>query len=142
MRRATPADLAAVGPLVRENNAEIPDADYSDEVILRDHLGPTRQVQVVLLEYNGVVAGYATIHAYYNSDDAQPAYWLDELYVTPARRSAGLGTALMDGLRRIAREDGRPSIWWGVERENTRAVAFYDRLGAVDYKATIYRVDA
>lgn len=140
--RATPADVSALGSLVRENNAEFADTDYSDDVIMRDHLGDTRQVQAVMVEVDGVATGYATIQPYYNSDDAEPAYWLDELYITPARRSAGLGAALMEGLRRIAQEDGRPSIWWGVERENRSAIAFYDRLGAVDYKATIYRLNA
>ncbi len=128
---------------MRENNDDHEQKKYSDDVVLRDHLAPsTRQVQTVLVEIDGVTAGYATIQPYYNSDDAQPAYWLDELYVAPARRSEGLGAALMAGLRRIALEDGRPSVWWGVERDNTRAIAFYDRLGAVDYTATIYRLNA
>jgi len=125
VRRAREDDLPALAALVRENNAECAGDAYTDQVVLRDHLAPsTRQVLSVLVERDGVTAGYATIQPYYNSDDAEPGYWLDELYVASARRSAGLGAALMAGLRRIAQEDGRPSLWWGVELENTRAIAF------------------
>ncbi len=128
--------------MVRENNSELPDVEYPDETVAAHHLGPDRYVEPVLALAGEEPAGYATLLPYYNSDNAQPAYWLDELYVAPAMRSKGVGAILMRGLQRIAREDNRPSLWWGVERDNHRAIAFYDRLSATDYKATIYRLDA
>ena len=142
MRPAREDDVPRLAALVRENNEDREPALYTDDLVARDHVGAERQVETLVAAEGDALLGYATLNPYYNSDDAQPAFWLDELYVAPARRSAGIGGELMRAIRDYANERGRPSVWWGVERDNARAIAFYDRLGAVDYKATIYRLDA
>jgi len=142
VRLAREDDVPRLAALVRENNEDRGAALYADDLVRRDHVGATRQVTTLVAEDGDALVGYATLNPYYNSDDARPGYWLDELYVAPARRGEGIGGALMRAIREHAKEVGRPSVWWGVERTNTRAIAFYDRLGAVDYKATIYRLDA
>jgi len=126
--------------MIRENNAGPDLPDYPDGLVAEHHLGPRRHVETILAELKGAPLGYATLIPFYDSDAAAPAYWLDELYVAPAHRSRGVGETLTRAIQRHAREQGRVSVWWGVERDNTRAIAFYDRLGATDYKATIYRL--
>jgi len=126
--------------MIRENNPGPGLADYPDELVAEHHLGPRRHVETILAVQAGAPVGYATLIPFYDSDAAAPAFWLDELYVAPERRSQGIGETLTRAIQRHAREQGRVSVWWGVERDNTRAIAFYDRLGATDHKATIYRL--
>lgn len=55
------------------------------------------------------------------------AYLLD-LYVEPAARSAGVGTALIERLAAIGREAGWLKIYWMTQADNDRAHALYGKL--------------
>lgn len=54
---------------------------------------------------------------------------LDDLYVRPGHRDAGVGRLLMTALAALAEPDDLV-IRWGVETDNTDAQRFYERLGA------------
>lgn len=56
--------------------------------------------------------------------------YLDDLYVDPHCRGAGVGRRLMSELARRARDEGCAGMTWFVERSNSDAERFYDRLGA------------
>lgn len=88
------------------------------------------------------LVGYAAYCDLYNSDYMARGFWLCDLFVDPALRSAGAGRALLAELSRLAVDDGRVSIWWGVHRSNLRAVGFYDRIGAGDFKVDLRELES
>ena len=56
--------------------------------------------------------------------------WIDDLYVLEAVRSLGSGAALMAELVMIAKQRRCSHLGWTAAVRNTRAIAFYERLGA------------
>jgi ribosomal protein S18 acetylase RimI-like enzyme len=74
-------------------------------------------------------AGFAQVRyrlsAWTGADDA----WLEDLYVDPAARSAGLGAALVEAVLARARARGCRRVELDVNEENTGACRFYARHG-------------
>ncbi len=56
-------------------------------------------------------------------------WWLDELYVLPARRSEGIGTALLERTSALARERGCLALELEVDANHGRAARLYERAG-------------
>jgi GNAT superfamily N-acetyltransferase len=130
IRDATPDDLAEIGALIREL------ADYeelSHEVEWQlDELGtalfgdrPGAQVLIAETEA-GVVAGMALWFPTFSTFLARSGIWLEDLFVRPEHRGAGVGRALIERLRTMT--DGR--VEWAVLDWNEPAIKFYDSLGA------------
>lgn len=61
-----------------------------------------------------------------------------QLATHPALRSLGIGTALIAALEQRVRQRGLTSAWLGVETDNPRARALYERLG---YEAFAREID-
>ena len=60
-----------------------------------------------------------------DADDAV----LEELFVVPERRGAGIGRALMDAVIVAAREHGAAMIEVGTSESDTAAIALYESSG-------------
>ena len=69
---------------------------------------------------------YAT-HGYARSPRA--VCYLIELYVDPARRGGGIGSAMLEKLRQIGREAGWLKIYWMTQADNFAAHRLYDKFG-------------
>ncbi len=87
------------------------------------------------------VAGFA-IHQHHPStwvagDDC----YLEDLFVDESQRGSGIGRALIDDLRALARQRGWKRLYWHTGRDNTRARALYDSYtpedGHVRYRMTL-----
>ena len=57
--------------------------------------------------------------------------YLEDLYVQPAHRGAGLGRALLVALAAVCAERGLGRLEWWVLDWNAPSIAFYKSLGAV-----------
>ena len=55
--------------------------------------------------------------------------WLDELYVLPERRNAGVGTALLERVMAEAVREGCLAMDLEVDAEHQRAEKLYERFG-------------
>ena len=86
-------------------------------------------VIVLLAEADGVAAGYVSavrqLHLWTGGDVLN----LDDLYVRPGHRDAGVGRQLMAALAALAAPESLV-IRWGMEVDNVDAQRFYRRLGA------------
>ncbi|MFB9311170.1 tRNA (guanine37-N1)-methyltransferase [Agromyces hippuratus] len=60
---------------------------------------------------------------------ARPAIELSKVYVLAESHGTGAGAALMRASLDAARATGAATTWLGVNEENARAIAFYERHG-------------
>ncbi|HXV94605.1 MAG TPA: GNAT family N-acetyltransferase, partial [Pseudonocardia sp.] len=68
--------------------------------------------------------------------------YLEDLYVRPAHRGAGLGRALLARLAAVCAERGYARLEWSVLDWNTPSIGFYRSLGAVGMDGwTTFRLD-
>ena len=61
---------------------------------------------------------------------AQPGLYLEDLYVQPACRGAGIGKALLSHLGALAVARGYGRFEWSVLDWNENAIRFYEKMGA------------
>ena len=68
--------------------------------------------------------------------------YLEDLYVQPAHRGAGIGRALLARLAGVCAERGLARLEWAVLDWNTPSIGFYRSLGAVTMDEwTVFRLD-
>jgi GNAT superfamily N-acetyltransferase len=143
VRRAAAADGAAlldlVDALADYERLARPDAEARRR-LLRDAFGPSPRFEAWLLETGGEPVGYAIVFETYSSFLARPTLFLEDLFVVPARRRAGIGRAAMRVLAAEARRRGCGRMEWMVLNWNEPALAFYDGLGAERLAWTSYRL--
>jgi len=86
-------------------------------------------------------AGYTCLYWTFSSVSASEVVLLNDLYVLPSRRSAGVGEALISAAREVARERGASHLRWCTELHNRRAQRLYERVGADRSALFEYEVD-
>jgi GNAT superfamily N-acetyltransferase len=84
----------------------------------------------VIGSIDGVPAGFALYFFNYSTFLGRPGLYLEDLFVKPEHRGAGLGKALLLHLARTARERGCGRMEWAVLDWNEPAIGFYESLGA------------
>ncbi len=130
IRRATPDDTTDVAEMVREIAAHEGQSAHVhvDEAQWRRLLARPEMI-VLLAQRDGGPVGYVSavrqLHLWTGGDVLN----LDDLYVRPGQRDAGVGRRLMAALAALAEAD-RLLIRWGMEVDNVDAQRFYRRLGA------------
>lgn len=92
---------------------------------------PSPAVFALVAEDEGEVVGFALYFLTYSTWEGVHGLHLEDLYVRPARRGTGCGTALLAALAAIATARGYARVEWSVLDWNTPSIAFYRRLGAV-----------
>jgi GNAT superfamily N-acetyltransferase len=75
--------------------------------------------------------GFALFFHSFSTFLAQPGLYLEDLFVNPAARGLGIGSALMAALARIAVDRGCGRFEWSVLDWNTPSIEFYRRLGSL-----------
>ncbi len=133
LRDATPADVPAVRALVRalaEYEHKLDKFTASEADYHRVLFGPRPYAQAILAEAGGQAVGVALYHTTISTFTCSPGYFLEDIFVSPALRGAGLGRALFAELARRLQAEGGKQIDWRVLKWNAPSIAFYQRLGA------------
>ncbi|HEX6097584.1 MAG TPA: GNAT family N-acetyltransferase [Thermoanaerobaculia bacterium] len=92
-------------------------------------MGSAKRFHVLVAVSEGAVVGYATYMFQFSPWAGREYLFLDDLYVSPEARGAGIGARLMQRVAQVALErdvDAR----WHVEMDNRAAQKFYRTLGA------------
>ena len=112
------------------------------EEMLREHLFGERPVaEVLIAEHGGETAGFALFFHNFSTFLGKPGIYLEDLYVRPEFRRAGIGRALLVHLANVARERGCGRLEWSVLDWNEAAIGFYRGIGASPVSGwTVYRV--
>ena len=92
--------------------------------------GARSHAESVIAEWNGQPVGYALFFHNFSTFTGRPGLYLEDLFVLPDHRGAGIGRALLVHLARIAvtRDCGR--FEWTVLDWNEPSIRFYESLGA------------
>jgi GNAT superfamily N-acetyltransferase len=134
IRPAEPDDIPLILRFVREL-AEFerePDAVVATEDMLSEALFSDRPAaEAIIADSGGEPAGFALFFQNFSTWTGRPGLYLEDLYVTPAARGAGVGTALLRHLAHIAIERGYGRFEWAVLDWNEPAIAFYRSMGAI-----------
>ncbi|MFN3435262.1 MAG: GNAT family N-acetyltransferase [Sphingomonas sp.] len=144
IRPATPADVATILGFVRDlaTFEREPDAVEATEDSLHEALfGPWAAAEAVIAEDGDGALGFALFFHNFSTWTGRRGLYLEDLYVTPAARGKGVGTALLRHLARLAVERGCGRFEWAVLDWNADAIAFYRQMGAVGLEEwTVQRV--
>jgi len=133
IRAATPADVPVIRTLI-EGVADFERLRHecqATEALLQASLfGPRPYAEVLIAAWDGEVAGFALFFHNYSIFLARPGIYLEDLFVQPAFRGRGIGTALLSRLAQLAVARGCGRLEWSVLDWNVDAIRFYERLGA------------
>ena len=133
LRPATPADVPAIVGLIREL-AEFEKLTHlvvvTPESLLPQLFGPRPAAEALVVEHAGTVVGFALFFTNFSTFLGKPGLYLEDLYVQPAHRGAGLGKALLQQLASLAVARGCGRFEWSVLDWNRNAIDFYEKMGA------------
>lgn len=145
IRAATPEDIPAIHRLIVELAIyeKEPDAVKATHGDLHAALFGERPVaECVLAEVDGAAVGLALFFTNFSTWTGKPGLYLEDLFVLPAARGAGIGKALLVHLAGIAVARGYGRFEWSVLDWNAPAIGFYKALGAKPMDEwTVMRVD-
>ena len=145
IRSATPADIPAIHRLIvelaiYENEPDAVKATHTD--LQAALFGPRPTAECVLADVDGQPAGLALFFTNFSTWTGKPGLYLEDLFVLPAARGAGLGKALLVHLAGIAVARGYARFEWSVLDWNEPAIGLYKALGARPMDEwTVMRVD-
>jgi GNAT superfamily N-acetyltransferase len=133
IRGATPADV----PLLLEMFKELADYEHlADQVRATEELlgtalfGERPAAEALIAERGSEPAGYAVFFPTFSTFLAIQGMWLEDVFVRPPHRGAGVGRALLAAVAATLRERGGDRMEWSALHWNELALGFYRGLGA------------
>ena len=133
LRAAEPRDVPAIVGLIREL-ADFEKLSHLVEItpqtLLPNLFGERPAAESVVAEIGERVIGFALFFPNFSTFLGKPGLYLEDLYVQPAFRGAGVGRALLVHLAALARQRGYGRFEWSVLDWNVDAIRFYERMGA------------
>jgi GNAT superfamily N-acetyltransferase len=132
--RVTEADLDELLPLVRAY-CDFYEVVPSDDALLglsRALIAdPDRDgVQLIARDDTGKAVGFATIYWSWSTLSAGRIAVMNDLFVDPEARGGGWADALIGACGEVAHERGAAYLCWQTAKDNRRAQAVYERVGA------------
>ena len=142
LRAARPEDREPLARLIEEEfthywgpyASAASDADATAEALLSGNSGCVACVA----DRDASLVAFATVTLLHPAPTPAGALFMKDLYVTAGHRGDAIGEKMMAWLSRFARDLGCARFDWTAEAPNTRAVSFYDRLGAPRAEDKIY----
>jgi GNAT superfamily N-acetyltransferase len=139
-------DLGALLPLMREY-CDFYEVDPSDEALLAMSRAliadPDREgVQLLARDDGGDALGFATVFWSWSTLGAARIGVMNDLYVAATARGQGVAEALIEACRERAREQGAATLGWQTAKDNLRAQAVYERIGAKREEWLDYSIEA
>ena len=102
----------------------------SEELLERALFGEQPVAEAVVAELEGEPVGFALFYTTFSTWLCLPGIWLEDLYVTPARRRGGVGRVLLTHVAQVAVDRGHGRLEWAALNWNAPALRFYEQLGA------------
>src|SRR6266566_1128948 len=133
IRSTTREDVPVLLGLIRELAAyekKAHKAVVTEDDLLRDGFGPHPKFRMLIAEWQGEPAGYASFFYFYSTFQGRPALFLEDLFVLDKFRGKGIGKALLAAVAKLAIDENCFGLRWEVLDWNRPAIEFYGKLGA------------
>ena len=133
IRPAQPGDVQLIFSLVVELAKYERAAERvqgTPELLEEALFGAQAVAEAVIAELDGEPAGFALYFRTFSTWLCRPGLWLEDLYVSPAHRRAGVGRALLSHVAALAVRRGYGRLEWSALDWNAPALSFYSSLGA------------
>lgn len=133
IRAAGPHDVALLlelfGELAAYENLEH-ELRGTEEQLSEALFGERPAAEALIAERGDETAGYALFFSTFSSFLASQGVWLEDLFVRPPHRGAGVGKALLAAVAASVRDRGGERLEWAALDWNELALGFYRSLGA------------
>jgi GNAT superfamily N-acetyltransferase len=130
----TEADLLDLLPLMRAYCDFYEVAPRDNDLLAMSRAlieDPEREgVQLIARDDTNSAIGFATIFWSWSTLSASRIGVMNDLFVAPEARGGGVARALIAACRERCRQRGASSLTWQTARDNARAQALYDGIGA------------
>jgi ribosomal protein S18 acetylase RimI-like enzyme len=129
VREATQADADLLMALVERLESELPPLPYPEDPAEFERAKVERMIAdgvAVIAEDDGHAIGYALARY---GDHGPTTVYVSDLWVEAAARGNGIGHELVRRVAAAAAQRGCTHVVLDVDSANTRAIAFYERLG-------------
>ncbi len=133
IREAAPRDVGELLRLIRELAVyeKLEHMAVGTDAMLHDSLfGARRAAEALVAERSGRAVGFALYFTTFSTFVCKPGLYLEDLFVEPAHRGAGIGKALLRRLAALALERDCGRLEWRVLDWNAPSIRFYESLGA------------
>ena len=142
IRQATSKDVPALFDLImaiaKHHNQEEHVLTDKDE-LLKAGFAAEPEFQVILVEYEEEIAGYLSYTWNYSIWNGKSYMNLDDLFVKEKFRGLKIGHELMRKAKSICENKSSGLIRWEVEKDNQKAIEFYERLGVKMVEKGIFK---
>jgi GNAT superfamily N-acetyltransferase len=137
------AEGIAVGPVLEEEFEtllpliaayqsfyEVEDIDSDrNRFFFRRFLAPSEDGELLAArDEGGLILGYACLYWHFSSLAAVETVLMNDLYVAPEARGRGIGRALIEASREVARRRGAAWLEWATAPDNHTAQRLYDSM--------------
>lgn len=133
IRAATAGDVPLLLSLIRAlaDYEKLAHEVVASEAGLREHLfGVRPYAEALIAEVDGAAAGFALFFHNFSTFLGKPGIYLEDLFVRPEHRGAGIGKCLLKAVAKIGVARGCGRFEWTVLDWNEPAIRFYQSLGA------------
>jgi GNAT superfamily N-acetyltransferase len=133
VRAAVPHDVPLLLELVRElaeyEHLES-EMQATEELLERALFGARPAAEALIAERGSEAAGYALFYPTFSTFLAIQGVWLEDLFVRPGHRRAGVGKALLAAVAAEVCARGGERLEWSALDWNELALGFYRGIGA------------
>ena len=133
LRAATAGDVEQIHAMIVELATYEHSADQvtgTVEQLARSLFGPHPSAEAMIAEIGEATAGFALFYTSFSTWECLPGIWLEDLFVRPEHRRAGVGALLLAELARLTVARGCTRLEWNALDWNQLALDFYEKLGA------------
>jgi GNAT superfamily N-acetyltransferase len=144
VRPATTDDIPALRPLMRGYcdfyEASPPDEGLEEMARALIRVPDEQGILLVAEDDDGKLAGFVAAGWKWSSLKAARVAVMEDLFVDPEARGAGLGLELIRACADRARELGAAALEWVTATDNERAQSIYARVGGEGGEWMIYEL--
>lgn len=134
IRAATAQDVPTIHDFIvglAEYEKLAHEVEATHEKLRSTLFGDRSLAEVIIAELADAPVGFALFFHNYSTFLAKPGIYLEDLFVLPEHRGAGVGGALLRHLAAVAVERDCGRLEWSVLDWNEPAIGFYRSIGAV-----------
>lgn len=106
------------------------EVEATEDLLRKTLFGNPPSAEVIFACHEGIPVGFALFFQNFSTFKGRPGIYLEDLYVKPAWRGKGYGTALLAFLAKMTVERNGGRLEWGVLTWNTPAREYYLSIGA------------